>query len=175
MASIFSWSACIIASSLWFSILAWWIFIRETRVPRRTSNFSLLALICLLSFRPSSWQAGVPLFVPSVAPFLWFGAVTAQCNPQSNPTSDTSYHMYEVTIHGIRIGNRIYWILTTRNCKWGICSHCSTHFTNHYRTHYSGRLLLECYALCAISHRSLLLHPLPLPLLGLPYLLLPFL
>jgi hypothetical protein len=32
--------------------------------------------------------------------------------------------------------NRICSTLITRNYKWGLCSHWSTHFTNHYKTHW---------------------------------------
>jgi hypothetical protein len=38
-----------------------------------------------------------------------------------------------VIIEGVWISNLIYWALTTRNYKQELCSHCSTHFTNHYR------------------------------------------
>jgi hypothetical protein len=41
-----------------------------------------------LSFRP----AGMPLFVMLFVPFPWYDAVTTQCNLQSNPTSDNSWH-----------------------------------------------------------------------------------
>jgi hypothetical protein len=40
-----------------------------------------------------------------------------------------------VTTDGIWNANRSYWILTTHNYKSGLCSHCSIHFTKHYRTH----------------------------------------
>jgi hypothetical protein len=39
-----------------------------------------------------------------------------------------------MTTDGVWIGNRIYWPPTTRNYKQRLCSHCSTHFTDHYRT-----------------------------------------
>jgi hypothetical protein len=36
---------------------------------------------------------------------------------------------------GVWFGNQIYWTLTTHNYKYGLFSHCSTHFINHYKTH----------------------------------------
>jgi hypothetical protein len=36
--------------------------------------------------------ADVPSSAPSFVPFLWYDDVTTQCNLQSSPTSDTSYH-----------------------------------------------------------------------------------
>jgi hypothetical protein len=49
-----------------------------------------------------------------------------------------------LTVDGGWIRNRIYWNFTSRNYKWWLCSQCSTHFTNHYRTHY---VFSVCYSL----------------------------
>jgi hypothetical protein len=48
-----------------------------------------------------------------------------------------------VTIYEFWIGNRIYWTLTERTYKYGLCSHCSTHFTNHCN-HSTHKVFLVC-------------------------------
>jgi hypothetical protein len=80
------------------TVLAWWISIRETRVPWRTSNFSLLAhisafmsltLASVLSCKAFAYSTQA-----SILPqFDWIRPIQSNWPGQSNPTSDTNCHV----------------------------------------------------------------------------------
>jgi hypothetical protein len=61
---------------------------------------SILALLVLIS---ASRHSIICLIVVS-----WYDAVSLQWHLQSNPTSDTSCHVINVTVDGVWIGSRIY-------------------------------------------------------------------